>query len=225
MSDAELATLWLAILFGGLCIAGGLGQVGLPRTHVRDLIHVGAGMWPLGWPFWQSPVPPVVIAGAALVAVALVPLLARRFPRLARVEAAVSGEDERWSGLTLYAASVAVLTPVGLLGPRFPAAAALFALALGDGIGGAVGLRFGRASFRVPGAKGKSLVGTLVVALFSALGVALAAHWFEAPVGTMTLVAAGLVAALAEALAPRGSDNVVLPAAVFGMLLLAERVS
>ena len=224
MTDAELSTLWLATLFGGLCVAGGLARLGLPRTHVRDLLHVGAGVWPLGWPFWRSPVAPIVIPVAALLALVAVPLLAPRLPWLARVQSAVSGEDERWSGLVVYAGSVAVLTPLGLLGAPFPAAGALLALALGDGLGGAVGLRLGGRGFSVPGAKAKTFAGSAAVAVFSALGVALAGHWFDARPGAGTVVAAGLLAAVAEALAPRASDNAVLPAAVFAMLTVAGRV-
>jgi dolichol kinase len=220
MTDAELSTLWLATLFGGLCVAGGLSRLGLPRTHVRDLLHVGAGVWPLGWPFWRSPVAPVAIAFAAFLGMLAVPLLAPRLSWLARAQASVCGEGERWSGLVVYTGSVAVLTPVGLLGPRFPAAGALLALALGDGLGGAVGLRLGGRGFSAPGGKAKTFAGSTAVAAFSMLGVALAAQWFDARVGLATVAAAGVVAAVAEALSPRASDNAVLPAAVFAMLTL-----
>ncbi len=36
-----------------------LSRRGLARTYVRDVLHVGAGVWPLGWGAWQSPWPPV----------------------------------------------------------------------------------------------------------------------------------------------------------------------
>jgi phytol kinase len=218
MSDAELSTLWVGVLVGGLCVAGGLARLGLPRTHVRDLLHVGAGVWPLGWPWWRSPVPPIAIACAALVAMAALPLLAGRVRWLGRVQAAVSGDDERWSGLVLYTFSVAVLTAVGLLWTPFAAAAALLALALGDGLGGAVGLAFGRHRFRVPGGKHKSLEGSLGVAVFSTLGVLIAARWFGVPLFWGLAVGAGLVAAVAEAASPRATDNVVVPAAVWALL-------
>lgn len=225
MSDAGLSTLWLGVLFGGLCVAGGLSRAGLPRTHVRDLLHVGAGVWPLGWPYWRSPMPPICIACGALGVMALVPLLARRAKWLARAQDAVSGDDERWSGLVFYALSFAVFTAVGLLGAPFPAAAALLALALGDGLGGAVGLAFGRQRFSVAGGKQKSLEGSIAVAAFASLGVMFAAHWFDTPIGWGMVLAAGVVAALAEAVSPRATDNVVLPVAVWAMLALLPRVS
>lgn len=223
MGDAGFAVLWVAVLAGGLAIAAGLGRLGLARTHVRDVLHVGAGVWPLGWPFWHTVLWPVAIPCAALVAMAALPLLARRLPWAARALDAVSSEEERWSGLVLYTASVAVLTPVGLLTRPFPAAAALLALALGDGLGGAVGLAFGRHHFRLAAGKRKSLEGAAAVAVFSALGVWLAMRWFSVPLGVGVAVLAGGVAAVAEAVSPRATDNVVLPACVWGFLTLVQR--
>jgi len=223
MVDAELAALWVGILLGGLAVVGGLARLGLARTHVRDVLHVGAGVWPLGWPFWHAAFAPLAIVWAALLAVALLPALARHARWAARVRDAVSGGEETWSGLVLYTLSVAVLTTVGLWKAPFAAAAALLALALGDGVGGAVGLAFGKHRFRVPGGKAKSLEGTFAVAVFSSLGVLLAARWFSVPVGLVLALLVGLLSALAEALSPRATDNVVLPACVFSTLLLSGR--
>lgn len=225
MVDASLAALWVAILVGGLLVAVSLKRWGLSRTHVRDVLHVGAGVWPLGWPFWHGAAAPLAIVWGALLAMAAVPYLARRVRWLSRLRDGVSSQEEQWSGLVLYTFSVAVLTTVGLFGAPFPAAAALLALALGDGVGGAVGLAFGRRRFRALGGKAKSLEGSLTVALFSALGVALAARWFSVPVGVGLLVLAGLVAAAAEAVSPRATDNVVLPGCVFGVLAFSQRLA
>jgi dolichol kinase len=218
MLDAGLAVLWVAILGGGLLIAAALARWGLPRTHVRDVVHVGAGVWPLGWPYWHGRAAPLAIVWGALLAMATLPLLAGRVAALARLEKAVTSESERWSGLVLYTLSVAVLTTVGLLRAPFAAAAALFALALGDGVGGAVGLAFGRHHYRFAGGKTKSLEGSLVVALFSTGGVLLAAHVFAASLPLAVALLAGAAAAVAEAVAPRATDNVVLPGCVFGVL-------
>jgi phytol kinase len=225
MVDAELSALWVGILLGGLAIAVGLGRLGLQRTHVRDVLHVGAGVWPLGWPFWQAALAPMAIVYGALLAMVAMPLVAPRVPWAARVQGAVSGEDEKWSGLVLYTLSAAVFTTVGLWKSPFAAAAALLALALGDGVGGAVGLAFGRHRFSVPGGKTKSLEGTLAVAVFSTLAVLLAARWFSVPLRLPLAVLVGLVAALAEALSPRATDNVVLPACVFSALAFSQRAS
>lgn len=209
MSDALVAAGAGAVLAGGLGGAVALAKLGLPRTYVRDLVHVGTGVWVLGWPLWRSPVAPIAItAGAAACA-----LVGPRFLR----DALTSG-DERWSGVAVYVVSYAVLTAVAFTDAAFPAAGALLALSLGDGIGGAVGRRFGRHRYRAPGGKEKSLEGSATVAVAAALGVALASLWFGAGAGAPVLVAAGLVAALAEAVAPRGTDNAVLPACVWLLL-------
>lgn len=145
-------------------------------------------------------------------------------PRLGghRLRSALSDGNERWSGIVLYTLSFAVFTAAGL-GTRwtFPAGAALLALALGDGLGGAVGVRFGRHRFQLGAAKPKSLEGCIGVWLFSAIGVAVAGWLFGARVPPGTLALTGLVAALAEAVAPRATDNVLVPAAVFGCLALS----
>ncbi len=221
MTDAGLAAVWLAILLAGLLAVAGLSRLGLSRTHVRDVLHVGAGVWPLGWPFWHMRAAPLAIVWGAVLALAVVPALAGRLVFFARLRDGVSSKEEKWSGLVLYTLAVAVLTTVGLFQAPFPAAAALLALALGDGVGGAVGVAAGKHHFRAPGGKTKSLEGSAGVALFSALGVALAARWFSVPAPWGLVALAGVVAAVAEALSPRGTDNLVLPASVFALLALA----
>lgn len=220
MHDGLLVLLWSAVFAGGLAFCLWLSRRGLPRTYVRDVLHIGAGVWPLGWRAWHSPWPPVGVALTGFVLLLVVPRLARRFAAAGSLERAVSGEGEAWSGLVLYGFSAAVLSAVGLLGRApFPAAAALFALALGDGIGGLVGRRWGRHVYRLPWAKTKSLEGSVAVAWFAAHGTALAAVLFGAPLTAARVLGAGVAAALAEAVAPRAMDNVLVPLAVW---LVAE---
>ena len=202
--------------------AGGLGGClwlagrGLPRTSVRDVLHVGAGVWPLGWRAWQSPWPPIAVATIGFALLLAVPLLGRRLEAARSLERAVSGEGEAWSGLVLYGFSAAVLTATGLFErSRVPAAAGLLALALGDGLGGLVGRRWGRRRYRVPWAKTKSLEGTVVVAVFAALGATIAGLWFGVPLPAGRVLGAGLAAALAESVAPRATDNLLVPLAVW----------
>ncbi|MGZ6071815.1 MAG: hypothetical protein ACXWK8_11405, partial [Myxococcaceae bacterium] len=165
---------------------------------------------------WQSPWPPIVVATTGFVLLLAVPLLARRVAAAGKLERAVSGEGEAWSGLVLYAFSAAVFTAVGLLGNApIPAAAALLALALGDGLGGLVGRLWGRHRFRVPWAKTKSIEGSAVVALFAALGTAMAGLLHGVPLTAGRVLGAGVAAALAEAIAPRATDNVLVPLAVW----------
>jgi phytol kinase len=214
--DGLLVLLWSAIFAGGLVACLWLSRRGLPRTSVRDVLHVGAGVWPLGWPAWHSPWPPVGVALAGFLLLLAVPLLARRAGPARELEDAVSGQEEAWSGLVLYGVSAAALTAVGVLGHAPVAAAAgLFALALGDGLGGLVGRRWGRHRFRVPWAKTKTVEGFLVVATFGAIGAMLAGWLFGAQLPAARVLGAGVAAALAEAIAPRATDNLLVPLAVW----------
>ena len=216
MNDGLRVLVWSAVFAGGLGACLWLAARGLPRTYVRDVLHVGAGVWPLGWGAWQSPWPPIAVASAGFLLLAAIPILARWSGPARNLERAVSGEGEAWSGLALYGLSAAGFTAVGLLGGSpFPAAAALFALALGDGIGGLVGRVWGRHRYRVPWAKAKSVEGSVAVACFAAVGTAIAAARFGVPLSPVLLLATGLAAAVAEAMAPRATDNVLVPLAVW----------
>jgi dolichol kinase len=214
--DGLLVLVWSVVFAGGLGVCLWLAGRGVSRTYVRDLLHVGAGVWPLGWGAWHSPWPPVAVALTGFGLLLAVPALSRRVEAARALEHAVSGDDEAWSGLVLYALSAAAFTAVGLLGRSpFPAAAALLALALGDGIGGLVGRRWGRGHYRVPWGKTKSVSGSVAVFVLAAFATDVAAARFGVPFGESRALAAGLVAALAEALAPRATDNVLVPLAVW----------
>ncbi len=107
MTDALLAAVWMALLASVLVGCAAARKLGAPVTYLRDLLHVGAGIWVLGWPAWRSLWPPVAIACGAALGTALVPALARRVRVLSALLDAVSGGDERWTGLTLYALAYA----------------------------------------------------------------------------------------------------------------------
>jgi dolichol kinase len=220
VSDLELSAIWLAVLVCGLGGAIAIHMLGVASTYVRDLLHVGAGVWVLGWPHWHGRALPVTVTIAIAVATACVPLLAPHNRLLARLVRAVTGDDEHWLGLSLYTLAFAALTAAGLGLAPLPAAAGLLALSFGDGLGGAFGRRFGRHGFRAPGGKRKSFEGTVVVALGAAAGAAVAAHLFGQPIAAGTIVLLGAVAAVVEALAPRGTDNLLVPAAVWLAALL-----
>jgi dolichol kinase len=215
MTDVVLTFAWLGTLGGGVGGAVALRRLGVASTYVRDLLHVGVGVWVLGWPAWRAPAWPVAITLVAVAATALVPALAPRVRVAARLQGAVTGGDERWGGLVLYAVAYALGTAAGLLDAAVPAGAALAALSLGDGVGGVVGRRFGRVRYRAPGGKPKSLEGSLAVAAGATVAAMVVSAWLGAPLAAGTAVAAGLVAAAVEAAAPRGTDNLLVPAAVW----------
>ena len=218
MRDLALLGAWLGLvaLVAALCVL--LRRAGVQLTYLRDLVHVGAGLWPLAWPLWNAPLAPVGLAVAGAAATFAVPPLASRVPALGRFRDSISDATEQWSGIRLYGISYAAGTIAAFALAPVPAAAALLALALGDGLGGLIGRRHGRHPFTAPGAKRKTLEGAAAVALFSALAVLLAAARFGAPAAALPVALGALAAAAAEALAPAGTDNLFVPASVWLVL-------
>jgi dolichol kinase len=215
MSDVMIATTWLAILTAGIGAALVLRAFGVASTYIRDFLHVGAGIWVLGWPWWHGPAIPIAIVTVAACGIVAVPTLAKRVRVAERFRRSVTNRDERWGGLVLYTIAYAIFTTIGLVIDPFAAAAALLALSFGDGIGGAVGRALGEHHYRAPGGKQKSLEGSCVVAIAATCGALLAAWLFGVALPFSTAVVLGIVAAIVEAASPRGTDNLLIPATVF----------
>jgi dolichol kinase len=220
LPDAAWLVIWLGILLGLLvgCIL--LHKLGVPRTFVRDILHIGTGVWVFGWPYWHNPAIPIALVGLICLVIQFVPLISPRLGPAAQLQGSISGGDEKWTGIAYYTISFLGMTILGLLNRPAPAAGAILALCLGDGIGGAVGLHLGRIKYRVPGAKTKSLEGSIAVAIAAGVGIALAGAWMGATPPLATIVVAGVVAAVVEALSPRATDNLAIPPAVWAVLSL-----
>src|SRR5260370_33321110 len=117
-------------------------------------------------------------------------------------------------GLVFSTIAFALLTAAGMCFERYSAAAALWALCLGDGVGGAFGRRLGRHSFSVPGGKRKSLEGSAAVALFAAAGVALAGAHLRLTGRRGQKGVCWVVASFSEKVAPPAREHLHLRAAV-----------
>jgi len=215
VTDGLQAAGWILVLGVGIAGCVQLRRWGVPRTYIRDLLHIGAGIWVLGWPFWNQWLVPISIAACAALLVASAPHLAQRLSVAASFQDSVSDQDERWAGLVWYTVAFALLTAAGMRHQPFSAAAALWALCLGDGIGGAIGRRFGRRYFRIAGGKRKSLEGSAAVWVGSAAAAVLASAYFAEPLRIGRVLLLGLVAALAEALSPKAMDNILVPLTVW----------
>ena len=220
MTDLWLAAGWMGWLGLGIGAVVLLHRRGLPGTTARDLVHVGAGSWVLGWPWWEGTATPLSIVYAAVLGASVVPWVGGSWSPVAAIQRALAEGDERWTGVVLYTVSAALFTTLGLLWAPLPAGAALLALALGDGLGGAVGLRWGRHRYQLPGGKARSFEGSVAVGLFSSLAVFLAAVWLGPMLPLAVVLTAGLLAAIAEAVSPRATDNLLLPLTVWGWLTL-----
>ncbi len=231
MGDLWLLLLWGCVLGGGVLFCVLTSSRGLKTTYVRDLLHIGTGLWVLGLPFWDRPAIPVAVTGAAFAAVLAVPRASGRYPAIGRFYRSVSNESETWAGIVLFVLSYALFTALGLCSPSLllPSACAMAALSLGDGPGGLVGSRFGKSGYRLPWAKRKTWLGSAAVALGTLLAGGVVWAWFRfaagmPPAGPFLpwLALAAAAACLAEAASPRSSDNLLLPAAVFLALLPAS---
>jgi len=221
MNDWVRGGAWGAVLLFGIAAVTLLHRAGMPRTYARDLLHVGAGVWLVGWPSWTERTVPLGIVWGTFVATALVPILSSKLPAIRRVQDSVAGEGERWAGIVAYTGSFAALTTLALVFQVVaPAACAAAAMCAGDGLGGLIGRRFGRHRYALPWSKAKTWEGTAAVFVFSALGIALALRVLSLPLKGETVLILAAVSAVAEALAPRTSDNAVVPAAVVAAALL-----
>jgi dolichol kinase len=158
---------------------------------------------------------PIGLTLVVAAATAAMPRVAAYNTLAARIVHSVSNGEEQWTGLVYYTLAYALFTALAVTLDPFPAGAALLALSLGDGIGGAVGRRFGRHRFQMPDAKVKSFEGSLAVLLAAAAGAWLAAAVLGRDVDALALILLGVVASLVEALAPRATDNVLIPIAVW----------
>jgi len=215
MTDLELGGIWLAVLAASLAGCVIVHGLGLASTYVRDALHVGAGIWIVSWPYWHGAAVPIAIVAIVAFATAALPVVAPHWTLAARLVRSVTNGDEHWTGLVHYTVAYAALTTLGLAIDPFPAAVALLALSLGDGLGGLAGRTFGRHYYRAPGGKRKTLEGSLVVAFGAAAGVWLAAHLLSTGISLPVVVALGALAALTEALSPRGTDNLLVPVVVW----------
>ncbi len=227
MKDLYLTLLWAGVLCGGALFCVFVRRRGLRTTYVRDLLHIGTGLWVFGLPFWEKPTAPTLIVAMAFVAVLVLPVLKRRVPFLDSFYGSVSDGEERWSGIVVYVFSFALFTALGFLLDRlFAASCAMGSLAVGDGLGGLLGSGLGKRRYRVPWAKEKSYLGSLMVAAGSLAAILIMACWFRFAADVPLVfrwahfVGSAALASLAEALSPRASDNFFLPAAVFAYLSL-----
>lgn len=169
----------------------------------------------IGWPWWHGSAVPIAIVTSVAIGIALVPAIARRSRFVDKFRRAVTNDDEHFGGLILYTLAYALFTTIGVTLDPFPAAAALLALSLGDGIGGAVGRALGEHHYRAPGGKQKTFEGSLVVVLGAIAGALTAALLFGVRLDLTAAFAIGVVAAVTEAFSPRGTDNLLIPAAVY----------
>jgi phytol kinase len=213
-----LVTGWFGAVIGGLALAR-------PRLHPelsRKLAHMGMGLatlfFPLlfgaAWPVWALSVSFMMV----LAALRWVGPLRERFGK-------VLGDVKRQSwGEFYFPLAVAIVFTIAHLQPaRY--VISLLVLTLADAVAALIGTRFGKLRYRTDEGW-KSIEGSLslfaVAAISTAVPAAFMTHQDLVRL-EITAICVGVLAALVEAIAWRGLDNLFLPLATLVVLIEFEK--
>ncbi len=199
-----------------------LRRGGVSQRISRKVVHVGAGMWVFGilslfssWQFGIIPFATFILVNALLY----------RFRLAKGIDATDSTPGTVYFALAITLLFALLWRPQGPI-DRVPAAVAgAMALTWGDALAALVGQRYGRHHYTIAGST-RSLEGSATMFVVSALacwlvltllpGSALAP--FAPAVGAGRALLVALLAAgagtLAEAVSPRGLDNLSVPLVV-----------
>ena len=190
----------------------------------RKFLHAMIGNLPFVIPFFTASIYPVLVAApfilVTFIASPLSPFknLSRKMKGLAEIT-----EEGHHLGLVFYAVSYTVLAL--LFAPRpYIIAAGILPMAYGDSIASLVGERYGKTKYKLTA--NRSLEGSTAMFIIGFVTVVVSLAFFSAfyPLSAINwIVAAFTVAAvttLIEALSPKGSDNLTVPAVGALTLLL-----
>lgn len=188
-------------------------------TIGRDILHIGIGFPGIFvWFLYDTKI-------GALIPPLFATILLIFFPKT--LKQSFSKQKERHFGLILYCISVTILTGVYWQNPfrnvSWIGAAAFTTLALGDGLGGLIGQRFGKHTYKIPWVKEKSIEGSLAVGFGAGFGISFAQIVFRATstLNPILILFGAILAITLEAFSPKHSDNICLPfgIAIFYSLL------
>lgn len=211
---AAAVAIGLGALFGGLAVAGRRWR--LPAEVARKAAHVGVGLIAVSFAWLFADIEPVlVLCGGGL----LLMLLARWWGPMNRtVGAVLYGVDrESWGELC-----IPLVVPL-LHGLAMPSRALyvipLLILGLGDAAAALIGRRFGKLTYRTDEGF-KTVEGSLALAGLTAATVimvlSIAGIPLERSIAAAVMIA--LLITLAEAIAWRGLDNLIVPLGSFALL-------
>jgi len=212
--DVILILLSYGYVLALIAVSGRLeGVLELSRGSSRKFLHAMIGNLVLVVPFFRWPPASALIAAPFI----LVTFLVSPYSPIPRIRALLGGladltEEGHHAGLILYSISFTLLV---VLFPTRPdvVAAGVLPMAYGDSSAALVGRRMGKRETL----NGKTLEGSVAMFAVSLASVLLGLACISS-VQSFTLaqrvipsVAAALVCTVAEALSPRGSDNIAVP--------------
>ncbi|MCW4051168.1 MAG: hypothetical protein NWE89_15705 [Candidatus Bathyarchaeota archaeon] len=191
------------------------GRLGLPKASSRKFLHAMIGNLPLIMPFFTENIFPFLVASPFIVATYMVspygpwPWLREKLSFLSDIT-----EEGHFTGPMLYAVSYSILAL--LYGTNsYIVAAGVFPMAYGDSSAAIIGSRYGKHRFRV--FEEKSVEGCAGMFLGSLVSLVAGMLYFSSIYGfsfnaqLVPILAVSAVVTVAEAVTPRGLDNVTVP--------------
>ncbi len=188
----------------------------MPRGAGRKFLHAMTGNLPLAMPFFTDSLYPFLVAAPFIAVTYLVSPYSPwpGFSERMRGLSDVTGEGHGM-GLVLYAVRYSALAL--LYGARpYVVAAGVLPMAYGDSVAALMGTAYGRHRFRVY--EYKSLEGCLgmfagtVLSLLAGMAYFSEIYGFSLQSQVLPVLAVAAAATLAEAVSPRGLDNLTVPA-------------
>ena len=198
----------------------------------RKFVHIGAGLWIFGilslFNRWQIGIIPF----ATFIVVNFI---------IYRYRLAASLHDDRNSPGTIYFAAVITLLfgllwrPQGAVDHVPIAVAGVMTLTWGDALAALVGRRFGEHTYRI-GQSTRSVEGSFTLFIVACIAIwgtlqflpgsslAPAAKPLSAIQVTIATMLGAMVATIAEAVSPHGTDNLSVPLATAGIIWLISTV-
>ncbi|HEX7078006.1 MAG TPA: hypothetical protein VF363_06265 [Candidatus Eisenbacteria bacterium] len=210
LHDPILVVVSLAAVLGLVLAARAGGARGVPPLALRKSLHVAVGLWtvfitPLFHHLAWALVPPLVFLGANASG-----KTSQWAPSVAEAGSAASRR-----GLWTFPLGVAIAYLLFWQAPgRAPILAGCAVLALADPVAAMVGRRWGQRRLH-PIGHARTLEGSLAFFLVAAIVIGWIAAWRTPGAFPLRLsVGAGSIGAAAEAVAPPGWDNLIVPLAV-----------
>ncbi len=181
-----------------------------PAEFTRKCVHIGVGLWGLIAFFifefwWAVLIPPVSFV--------FVNALSHKYV----IFKAMETDDKSNLGTVYYPFSLSLLIVLfWRIGDAASPLAGLMAMAMGDGFAAIIGKKTGRHFYKAGGAI-RSLEGSAAMFLFSAFGIAVTLLLITQLNGAQIVFRAMVLASLAallEAVSPKGLDNLIVPITV-----------
>jgi dolichol kinase len=183
------------------------------QKSARRFVHVMIGNLPFVIPFFTSNIYPALVAAPFILVTFLAspysPFKSERFERLANIT-----EEGHPLGLVYYAISYTLLAFFFASKP-YVVAAGILPMAYGDSAGSFFGEKYGKKVYNLLARK--SLEGSMTMFVGSILsltgGLAFFSLFYSLHIPTLitAIFATAIVTTLAEAVSPRGLDNLTVP--------------